>query len=108
VLPLKGLAYDIELADSLAYLQLEQTYINTSGKTLDVQYMFPLNPKAAVVSFEISFNGRVSKGIVKEKEEAEKEYKAAEEEGRGVGMGGYNSSSSKDLMRVKIGNIADG
>ena len=107
-MPLKSFSYDIELADSLAFLSLEQIYVNGSNKTLDVQYVFPVNPQAAVVDFEISFGGKVSKGIVMPKDEAEKQFKEHQEENRGVGMGGFNNSSSRDTMKVKIGNISSG
>lgn len=62
----------VELADSLAYLELEQIYANESDHILDVEYIFPVNPQAALTNFEISFGGHVTKGIVKAKEDAEK------------------------------------
>jgi|JI9StandDraft_1071089.scaffolds.fasta_scaffold327561_1 hypothetical protein len=50
-LPLKRLFYDIELTDSLAFLELEQIYVNGSKSMLDVQYVFPVNARAAIHNF---------------------------------------------------------
>lgn len=44
--------------------------MNTLKKILDVQYVFPINPSAAIYQFEISFGGRITKGVVKAKEDA--------------------------------------
>lgn len=43
-------------------------------------------------------------GIVKEKEEAKKEYEQAKSQGRQVAMGSIDEDS-KDIMNLEIGNI---
>jgi hypothetical protein len=105
---LKSFSYDIELSDSLAFLELQQTYVNTLKKTLDVQYIFPINPSAAIYHLEISFGGRKTRGIVKSKAEAEAEFKEHQEEGREAGYVSYNGSEAKDVMKVRLGNIYPG
>lgn len=107
-LPLKNLTYDIELADSLAFLQLEQTYINNLDKILNVQYIFPVNPNAVIYDFEISFGCKKVKGIIKSKEDAKKEFKEQQDEGRQAAYGGYDRPSTQDVMKVKLGNVSAG
>lgn len=40
--PLKHIAYDVELLNNLARVRLTQTYVNPLSQLLEVEYSFPL------------------------------------------------------------------
>jgi len=52
-----------------------QTYQNNNSKTLDVDFYFPIPPDASFHSFEAIFGDEKVKGVIKEKQAAQEEYK---------------------------------
>ena len=61
-----------------------QEYTNDSDLTIEARYVFPLDEHVAVCGFEAFINDKHVVGIVKEKEQAHREYKQAIEEGHGA------------------------
>lgn len=76
-MPLKNLDYHLEIVNSLLNITLVQRYENPTEKYLEVSYSLPVNPESAVYRFEAEFNNVKLEGIVKEKEQAKKEYEKA-------------------------------
>ena len=71
--------FDINVLSFLFYkVTITQAYKNVEEVTIEAQYKFPIHEAAAVCEFEAEIDGqRKIKGIVKEAEEAAKEYTEA-------------------------------
>jgi len=77
--------YNVE--DVYAVAELVQEYYSDAPVDRQVEYVFPLPPDAAVCAFKAVIDDKkVIKGIVKEKEEAKKEYKEAIAAGKTAGL----------------------
>ncbi len=74
LMPLKTSDYHVEIVNSIANIVLTQEYFNPTDKSLEVEYNFPINPKACVYKFVAEFGKTRIEGVVKEKEQAKKEY----------------------------------
>lgn len=77
--------YNVE--DVYAVAELVQEYYSDAPVDRQVEYVFPLPPDAAVCAFKAVIDDKkVIKGVVKEKEEAKKEYKEAVAAGKTAGL----------------------
>lgn len=73
---------------------------------MDAVYHFPVDNEAAVCGFEAKYeNGTIVKGVVKEKEAAKQEYKAAKSRGRQANL---LESVRRDVFTLSVGNLAPG
>jgi Ca-activated chloride channel family protein len=104
MVPLRHIDYKIDIVNSLVHLTLEQEYENPSSRFLTVRYSVPIRPDSSLYRFEARFGNVVVEGIVKEKEQARKEYEQAKSEGRPVALGNLDVNS-KDILNLEIGNI---
>ena len=55
-----------------------------------MEYSFPVDPQACIYKFSAEFGSTRIEGIVKEKEEAKKEYKEAIQQGKKAAYGELN------------------
>ena len=69
-----------------------------------MQYNFPLNSEVCIYRFTASFGKIKIEGVVKEKEEAKKEYSEAVREGRKTAYGDLDKEK-RNIFNTKIGNI---
>lgn len=78
-LPLADLDVYVSIVDTSSKVLLTQTYFYEGSHMLqDAYYMFPLPPDAAVCGFQMRTNDGTSiQGIVKEVNEARKDYEEA-------------------------------
>jgi Vault protein inter-alpha-trypsin domain/von Willebrand factor type A domain len=85
---------------------LTQTFLNPSkSKKLDeVQYTFPLYDGVTVVGFECTVAGRLIVGVVKEKQQARKDYKDALDRGQGAALL-EQSYDAADCFTTRVGNV---
>ena len=104
MVPLKNIDYQVEIVNSLMNITLSQRYVNPSEKYLEVDYAFPINPESAIYKFWAEFGSVKIEGVVKEKEEAKKEFEQAKSEGKQAVLGTIDPLS-KDIMNLEIGNI---
>ena len=95
----------MEIVNALVNVTLVQTYHNPTDKFLELEYSFPISPNACVYRFVAEFGNTCIEGIVKEKEQAKKEYEQAIKMGKQAAYGELNSQS-KDILNLKIGNVA--
>ena len=77
LVPLKSSDYHLEIVNSIANVNLIQSYHNPTEKFLEMEYSFPVNPSACIYKFTAEFGKTRIEGVVKEKEEAKKEYQEA-------------------------------
>ncbi|CAG8726389.1 8910_t:CDS:10 [Dentiscutata erythropus] len=76
--PLQNVSAEANIVDMIAEVTVCQTYKNVEHDTIEAIYRFPLFEAAAIRGFEAEIDGnRNVKGIVKEAEQAAKEYDEA-------------------------------
>jgi len=79
-----------------------QEFRNDSDESYNLVYTFPLSSTAAVTSFEADINGKILKGIIKEKEEAMKEYQKAIANGDSAYL---LDNVENNTFRVNLGRV---
>ena len=82
--PLQAVHIRARLIDLAARVVVMQAYKNNSLYPIEAKYVFPLDDMAAVCGFEAFINGKHIVGVVKEKEQAHREYKEAISKGHGA------------------------
>ena len=107
LVPLKSSQYNVEIVNSIASITLTQTYFNPTETFLELEYNFPINPKACLDKFTATFGKTKIEGIVKDSEEAKKEYEEAVSEGKKAAIGDLDSHS-KDIFNLRVGNVPPG
>ena len=82
--PLQAVHIRARLIDLAARVVVMQAYKNNSLYPIEAKYVFPLDDMAAVCGFEAFINSKHIVGVVKEKEQAHREYKEAISKGHGA------------------------
>ncbi|RIB09112.1 von Willebrand factor type A domain-containing protein [Gigaspora rosea] len=102
-IPLKNVKIEANVVDMIAEVIISQTYTNVENDTIEAIYKFPIHEAAAVCAFEAEIDGKTKvKGIIKETEEAVKEYNTAIQEGHGAFL---MNSQLPDVFECMVGNI---
>lgn len=65
---------DIEAADGTSVTTVEQVFTNHTNRQLEATFLFPLPSDAVLVDFKLLVNGKMKKGEVLPREEAERIY----------------------------------
>ena len=86
----------------IASITLKQTFKNPSTDWVNGKYVFPLPQKAAVDSLTLKTDGRIIRGVVKEKNQAKKEFEAAKASGKKAGL---LQQSRPNLFSMSLANI---
>ena len=98
-LPLTNITVNSNIINSIAEVTLVQKYRNDTAEDLEVFYYFPISTAAAFSKLEARYEGKLVKGVIKEKEEAKKEYQAHKEKGHTVAYAEINEETS-DIMKT--------
>lgn len=106
VVPLKGVKASVVMIDSMAKVTLVQTYENPLKQPIKVNYIFPLDEKAAITEFTATYSdGRKLIGVSKEREAAKQEF----EEGVAAGQSSVLlEQQASDVFQAHIGNLEKG
>lgn len=102
---LTGVRLEGRLDAVLLEQTLHQSYRNHSGRLLEVVYTFPLPPRAVLLGFASTLNGRRLEGVVAERRAAEARYEAALAEGDAPLL---LESLGDGLHTANIGNLQPG
>jgi Ca-activated chloride channel family protein len=86
----------------LLVMTLKQTYRNTSSKTTEITYTFPLPFGAVLMEVEVTLNGQVLKGEVSSRSTARAKYAEAISEGNSSIMLERNRDGS---FTLELGNL---
>ena len=86
VFPLKHTEVRAKIAGNLSRVEVSQKFENPFTKPLEAVYIFPLPAEAAVDEMEIKIGDRTIKGSIKKREEAQRIYEQAKQEGRTAGL----------------------
>jgi translation elongation factor EF-Tu-like GTPase len=79
--PLRHSRVLAKLVDFSTEVELTQTYRNANHQPIEAVFIFPLDERSAVCGFEVTVDGKVTKGVVKEKQEARQTYERALQQG---------------------------
>jgi Ca-activated chloride channel family protein len=96
---------EVEISGVLARVGLEQVFQNPYAERLEALYVFPLPEDAAVDGYAFRIGEMVIEGVVKEREEARREYETAREEGR---KGALLEQERDDIFSQAVANIPPG
>src|SRR4028118_1383828 len=86
VFPLKHTEVRAKIAGNLSRVEVSQKFENPFTKPLEAVYIFPLPAEAAVDEMEIKIGDKTIKGSIKKREEAQRIYEKAKQEGRTAGL----------------------
>ncbi|KAH3743619.1 protein mono-ADP-ribosyltransferase PARP4 [Pelomyxa schiedti] len=101
-IPLEAISIHAKLIDLVGEVVILQEFHNTSATPIEAKYVFPLDEKSAVVGFEAFINHKHVIGVVKEKEQAHKEYKEAIKRGDGAYL---LDEAKSNVFTVSVGNL---
>jgi len=80
-LPLERTSVRAQIDAYVASVEVEQRYHNPYGEKIEVVYVFPLPEDAAVSGFLMQIGDRTIRGVIREREEAERIYEEAKSQG---------------------------
>ncbi len=81
ILPLEHTTVDAHIAGYIATVNVLQKYHNPYSKRIEAVYVFPLPHNAAVTDFVMIIGDRKIRGLIREKEEAQRIYQEAKSQG---------------------------
>ncbi|CAH0055110.1 unnamed protein product [Clonostachys solani] len=95
--------------DITSRTHLTQQFVNPSSEIPidEISYVFPLYDGVSVISFTCTVADRIIKGVVKERQQARRDYTQAKEEGRVAGLV-EQSFQASDVFTTTIGNVPAG
>ena len=106
-LPLTKVSVKSELRGSNATTDVELTYVNPStDNPLQCTYMFPIESKTVLASFEASFDDRKVVTKITSKESAQEKYEDAIAGGKGAVIA--EKKKKDEALVVKLGNLLPG
>lgn len=85
-LPIEKVEFNVEITNNISKVQIIQSYNNIFTYPLTAQYLFPISSDSCFHSFKAEFNNEILSGIIKEKEEAKKEFNDHKEKGNTVAL----------------------
>ena len=104
-LPLKHTDVRVRIAAYVASVEVEQQYHNPYDEKIEVVYVFPLPQDAAVSDFLMKIGDRTIRGVIREREEAERIY----EEARSMGfVASLLTQERPNIFTQRVANIEPG
>ena len=101
-LPLTDLDVDVQIEGLLAHTRLHQRFANVFADPLEATYIFPLPPRAAVIGFRLTVNGRIVEGRIDERGKARQDYAAAIAAGKSAAIA---EEERPNVFTLRVGNI---
>ncbi|MFO7654134.1 MAG: VIT domain-containing protein [Candidatus Krumholzibacteriia bacterium] len=102
-LPLRRIDVQAQVTGPLARTELAQTFRNPYRQAIEVEYLFPLPADAAVRDFVLTVGERRIRGIVREREEAQRIYQQARRQGYTASL---LDEERPNLFRQRVANLA--
>ncbi|MCP3914952.1 MAG: VWA domain-containing protein [bacterium] len=103
VVPLRHTAVDGTVQGDTANVTVRQSFVNPFDVTIEAKYVFPLPQNAAVHDFLMKIGERTIRGIVREREEAERIYAAARSQGY---VASLLTQERPNIFTQSVANIA--
>jgi Ca-activated chloride channel family protein len=105
ILPLESTSVDAGISGYIATVNVLQKYHNPYSDKIEAVYVFPLPQNAAVTDFVMIVGDRKIRGIIREKEEAQRIYQQAKSQG-------YRASlliqERPNIFKQRVANIEPG
>ncbi|KAI0322551.1 hypothetical protein OF83DRAFT_1092767, partial [Amylostereum chailletii] len=103
-LPMTRVDIKVMIVDVSAHVMFSHTFENRSEHTTgSAKYVFPVPASAVVCGFEMeTSDGKFILGVVKAKNEAEADYKAAVDSGKSAGLVNW---AADDLFTISVGSV---
>ncbi len=81
-LPIQSSEVELQVTGMLVHGRITQTFVNPADRVIEAVYRFPLPERATIHAMEIRIGDRRIVSVVREKEQADRIYRAAKAEGR--------------------------
>jgi hypothetical protein len=94
----------INVVNGVASFELRQVYKNDQKNSLEIEYMFPINPEYSVTALNVQIGDKTVEGKVIKKEKAEEKYDDAIAAGHTAVKMDYDETT-KGMMKMKVGNL---
>ena len=104
-LPLTRMEIEADIVGIFASTTIRQTFKNPTDQALEAVYIFPLPDRAGVTAFQMTINGRVIDGVLKERLQARREYEAALQQGYRATM---LEEERPNVFTISVGNLMPG
>lgn len=104
-LPLEKTVYTGQIIGPIATVTVAQHFINPLHEPAELEYLFPLSHKAAIVGFQLRVGARRIRADLMEVTKAQKEYQKALDEGRRAGL---MEERRPNLFAVRLANVQPG
>lgn len=100
--PLLSTTANVDIDGVIADYSIIQVYVNRGTTPIEAVYTFPASSRSAVYYTQMKIKDRVIKAVIKEKEEAEKEYEQAKKEGKSASL---LTESRPNIFTMNVANI---
>lgn len=104
-LPLKSTSVQVDIAGIIADVTVKQEYKNEGKSPIEAIYVFPASTRAAVYSMTMTIGERVIKAVIKEKEQARKDYEQAKQQGKSASL---LEQQRPNVFQMNVANIMPG
>lgn len=104
-LPLKHTDVNADVKGYIASVRVKQQYHNPYAEKIEAVYVFPLPQNAAVSDFIMTIGDRKIRGIIREKEEAQRIYQDARSQGY---VASLLTQERPNIFTQKVANIEPG
>jgi Ca-activated chloride channel family protein len=103
--PLEGVEIAGEATGAYARVRLAQRYRNADPKPIEAIYTFPLPSDASLVGFSMTCGGRRIESVIREREQAFREYDEAISSGHGAAL---VDQERPNVFTAQVGNLLPG
>ncbi|MBK9250138.1 MAG: VWA domain-containing protein [Ignavibacteria bacterium] len=109
-----GNAENVELASTtvtgaivgvIADINIRQVYVNHGTKPIEAVYVFPGSTRAAVYAMTMTVGNHIIRSVIREKEQARREYTAAKSQGRSASL---LEMLKPNIFRMNVANVRPG
>ncbi len=104
-LPLKSTKAEVNIAGIIADVKVTQEYKNEGKKPIEAIYVFPASTRAAVYSMTMTIGERVIKAVIREREQARKDYEQAKQQGKSASL---LEQQRPNVFQMNVANIMPG
>jgi Ca-activated chloride channel homolog len=104
-IPLLGVEVTGEVMGAHAQITVRQRYRNAESKPVEAVYTFPLPSESVLTGFAMTCDGRRVEGVVKEREQAFKDYDDALWSGHGAAL---LDQERPNVFTAQVGNLLPG
>jgi len=92
----------INIDGIVSHTSVDQMFVNDSTEPIEAVYVFPLPPNSAINNMVMLIEDRVIQGIVKEKQQAQKEYETAKKKGKRASI---TEQQRPNIFTNKVANV---